>query len=183
MPSEIAAVFLDRDGVLNHSIVRGGKPYAPRRLTDFRLVPGTREAVRRLKDAGFRLVVVTNQPDIGNGVLKATVVNAMHQRLADWLPLDGIEMCPHPASLGCDCRKPKDGMLRRAAARFGISLTSSYMIGDRASDIVAGQSAGCYSIFLDRSYGEPRPESPDHVALNLADAVDHVLHREGCIAA
>ncbi|MEQ8738408.1 MAG: histidinol phosphate phosphatase, partial [Hoeflea sp.] len=96
MPSEIAAVFLDRDGVLNHSIVRGGKPYAPRRLTDFRLVPGTREAVRRLKDAGFRLVVVTNQPDIGNGVLKATVVNAMHQRLADWLPLDGIEMCPHP---------------------------------------------------------------------------------------
>ncbi len=169
------AVFLDRDGVINRGFLREGKTYAPRRLEDFRLLPGARAAVHALNDAGYLVVVVTNQPDIGNGLVEPGVVDAMHDRLRRVLPLVAIEMCPHKQTDGCSCRKPKPGMLRRAAKRHYIDLSASFMVGDRWSDVVAGHKAGCYTIFVDRGYDACRELQPDRVVRSLPEATRHIL--------
>jgi len=172
------AVFLDRDGVISRSEVRGGKPYAPRRLDDFRLLPGVPKAVAALKRAGFLVVVVTNQPDIGNGLVQASVVEAMHARLRSRVSVDDIRVCPHRQDAGCSCRKPKPGMLRAAARRWNIDFKNSYMVGDRAGDIVAGNAAGCYTLLINRRYSEPLPSAPDRTVRSLPAAVRFILSRE-----
>lgn len=128
-----------------------------------------------LKAAGFMIVVVTNQPDIGNGIVELAEVEAMHDRLRAKLPIDHIMMCPHGQAEGCACRKPKPGMLFEAAARWGISLKDSVMIGDRWSDVVAGRGGECYTIFIDRRYKETPQIHADAVSKNLAHAVRHLL--------
>ncbi len=158
--------------------MRGGKPYAPRRLEDFRLLPGARKAVAALKRAGFLVVVATNQPDIGNGLVTAAVVEAMHAKLRSLAPVDDIRVCPHRQDAGCSCRKPKPGMLRAAARRWNIDLKNSYMVGDRAGDIVAGKAAGCYTLLINRHYSEPLPNGPDRTARSLPAAVRFILSRE-----
>ncbi len=170
-----AAVFLDRDGVLNRAEVREGKPYAPRRLRDFRLLPGTVAAVRGLREAGFLLVVVTNQPDIGNGHVAPRVVEAMHARLRRRLSPDAIEVCSHRQDDGCACRKPRPGLLRAAAERLGIDLARSFLVGDRWHDIVAGRAAGCYTVFVDRGYREPRPVEADAIVRSFPAAARRIL--------
>jgi D-glycero-D-manno-heptose 1,7-bisphosphate phosphatase len=172
-----AAVFLDRDGVLVRAQVRDGKSYAVRRLEDFRLLPGAAESVRALRDHGFLVVVVTNQPDIGNGLVAAEVVAAMHDVLRRKLPLDSIELCPHRQADNCACRKPKAGMLTAAAERFSIDFSASFMVGDRCSDIVAGRSVGCYTLFVDRGYDRCTDVRPDAVVRSLRQAVQHILSR------
>ena len=112
------AVFLDRDGVLNASLVRDGKPYAPRSLAEFELLPGVPEALARLRQAGFLNVVVTNQPDVSNGKAKREEVEAIHAHLLKKFPIDAVKACFHTDSEGCACRKPKPGMLLEAAAAF-----------------------------------------------------------------
>lgn len=169
------AVFLDRDGVINRCEVRGGKPYAPRNLSDFRLLPGVAAAVRDLKDAGLLVIAVTNQPDIGNGLIDVAVVQAMHDKLRRGVPLDEIMMCPHRQDAGCRCRKPKPGMLLEAARQRRIDLKKSFMVGDRWSDIVAGQAVGCYTVFIDRGYREMRSARADGYAASLAAAARLVL--------
>jgi D-glycero-D-manno-heptose 1,7-bisphosphate phosphatase len=169
------AVFLDRDGVINRSIVREGKPYSPRSVAEFRLLPGTAAAVRRLRKAGFLVIVVTNQPDVGNGFLAPAVLDAIHVKLQERAATDDIMVCPHAQNAGCDCRKPRPGMLLEAARRWNIDLKKSFMVGDRAGDCVAGLAAGCYTIFIDRGYREPRPERPDKCANSLPSAVEHIL--------
>ncbi len=173
-------VFLDRDGVLNRSIVQRGKPYAPRRLQDFRLLPGVREALCQLKKAGFLLVVVTNQPDIGNGLIAASEVAVMHDHLRRRVPIDDVRMCPHSQEAGCPCRKPRPGLLLDATAALNIDLGRSYMVGDRASDIMAGIGAGCSTIFIDRRYRETAPSSYSAKVRSLPAAARFILeHASG----
>ncbi len=169
------AVFLDRDGVINRSNVIEGKPYAPRRLADFRLLPGAVAAVERLRAAGFKVVVVTNQPDIGNGLVDAAEVEAMHARLRQRMSVDDIRVCPHRQTDGCACRKPAPGMLLAAAAEHGIDLSASYMVGDRNSDIVAGAEAGCYTLLIRRGYFETVTRRPSRYARSLAHATGLIL--------
>ena len=171
------AVFLDRDGVLTIPEFRDGRSYAPLRLADFRLYDDAAPAARQIKTAGFCLVVVTNQPDVGHGRIDRGIVEAMHRRLAAALPLDAIEACYHRQSDGCDCRKPKAGMLRRAALNLGLDCHASFMIGDRASDIAAGREAGCRTIFIDRGYVDENPEGADFIVSSLA-AVAPIVLRE-----
>jgi len=171
------AVFLDRDGVLVRGEIREGKLYAPRRLEDFRLLPGAAESVRALRDRGFLTIVVTNQPDIGNGLVAAETVEAMHAIMRRKLPLDAIEVCPHRQTEGCACRKPKAGLLLAAAERFSVDLSASFMVGDRSSDIVAGRSVGCYTLFVDRGYDRCTDVRPDAVVRSLRQAVQHILRR------
>ncbi len=172
------AVFVDRDGVLNRSAVRDGKPYAPRRLEEFRLLPGVAAAVADLKAAGLLVIVVTNQPDIGNGLVEATVVEAMHARLAAKAPVDEIRVCPHSQSAGCDCRKPRPGMLLAAAEAWNVDLAESYMVGDRAGDVVAGRAAGCYTVFVDRNYRETPSLAFDAKVRSFPEAARAILrHR------
>jgi D-glycero-D-manno-heptose 1,7-bisphosphate phosphatase len=173
------AVFLDRDGVINRAIVRAGKPFAPRRIKDFRMLPGVAAAVARLKAAGLRVVIVTNQPDIANGLVPASLVEHMHDRLRRDLEIDDIRMCAHRQSAGCACRKPRPGLLKAAARDHAIDLGRSFMVGDRASDMLAGVAAGCYTIFVDRGYAETRGQAfhRDATVRSLPGAARHILAR------
>lgn len=172
------AVFLDRDGVLNRSIVRDGRPYAPTRLEDFTLIADVPAAVSRLREAGFLAIVVTNQPDLATGKQNSQTLAEMHRRLRAWVAVDDIRVCRHTDTELCDCRKPKPGMLVAAAQDYGIDLAHSYMIGDRWRDIAAGQAAGCMTIFVDCGYNEPRPDGPDAIVADLSQAADWILLRE-----
>lgn len=167
------AAFLDRDGVLNRAIVRDGRPYAPRSFDDFVILPEAPAAVRRLKDAGYLIVVATNQKDVGAGLMSRDMLDAMHARLADALPVDDIRVCTCIDE--CACYKPNPGMLLDAARDWNIDLSASVMIGDRWRDIGAGRNAGCRTIFIDRGYAESLRHTPDLVATDLADAVDKLL--------
>jgi D-glycero-D-manno-heptose 1,7-bisphosphate phosphatase len=170
----VRAVFLDRDGVINRAVVREGKPYPPQCLEDLEVLPGVQTALQRLQAAGFKLFVVTNQPDVARGSQTRAVVEAMHQRLADMLPIDEFFACYHDGD-GCNCRKPKPGALLELGHRHDVDLPRSFMIGDRWRDVAAGQRAGCRCYFIDCGYDERQPESPYVRVESLLDAVDHIL--------
>jgi len=169
------AVFFDRDGVLNRALIRDGKPYSPATLDQFEILPGVTEALRALDEAGFLLIVATNQPDVGRGAQRREVVEAMHQRLRAELPLDDIKVCYEADGAGCACSKPKPGMLLAAAGERGIDLSRSYMIGDRWRDVGAGKAAGCFTIFIDRGYREALIDTPDAVCADLPEAAAVIL--------
>jgi len=165
------AVFLDRDGVLNAAVVRDGRPYPPASLSGMTLLPGVATACAELKRLGYLLIVVTNQPDIARGTADRLEVEAINGALQTRLGLDDVTVCPHDDTDGCDCRKPKPGLLVAASRRWGIDLTASFMVGDRWRDIAAGRAAGCRTIFVDYGYSERRPDKPDFIVLSLAAAV------------
>ena len=169
------AVFLDRDGVLNKAYVRNGKPYSPDSVAEMIVVPDASDALERLRRKGFRLIMATNQPDIARGRLTRPEVDAMNGYLASKLPLDAIEMCTHDDADNCDCRKPKPGLLLRAAARDAINLVESFMVGDRYRDIQAGHEAGCRTILIGDGYGETFNAQPDATVRSLTEAVDWIL--------
>jgi D-glycero-D-manno-heptose 1,7-bisphosphate phosphatase len=175
LPPARRAVFLDRDGVLNRALVRAGRPYPPASLAEFRILPGVPEALARLKAAGFWLVVVTNQPDVARGRQTRSGVDALHAALKFRLPLDDIRVCYHDEPDGCNCRKPAPGMLLAAAQAAGLNLAASFMVGDRWRDVVAGQRAGCQSIFVDCGYAEPPPPAPYWQAASLPAAAELIL--------
>jgi D-glycero-D-manno-heptose 1,7-bisphosphate phosphatase len=170
-----AAVFLDRDGVINESIVRDGRPYAPTRIEDFVIFPGVPEAVSRLREAGYAVIVATNQPDVGAGRQSRQVVEEMHEHLQRQLTVDAVKVCYHVDQDRCACRKPKPGMLIEAAKEHSIDLARSWMVGDRWRDVGAGKAAGCRTAFVDYGYSEERPEHPDVVVGSLADAMPFIL--------
>jgi D-glycero-D-manno-heptose 1,7-bisphosphate phosphatase len=170
------AVFLDRDGVLAIPEFRDGRSYAVRNLAQFQLYPEAADCLHRLKAAGFVLVVVTNQPDIGSGLVAADVVAAMHSHMRGRLPLDDVRVCPHTAQINCACRKPNPGMILAAAQELDIDLEASFMVGDRGTDISAGKAAGCRCVFIDLGYtAEAAPTEADHVANGLETATDWIL--------
>lgn len=168
------AVFLDRDGVLTRSYLVDGVPKGASGLDDLEVLPGVEEACAALSTAGLPLVVVTNQPDIARGHLDLEVVAAQHRELDRRLPLLEIVVCPHDDADACGCRKPAPGMLVDAAARHGLDLTGSVMVGDRWRDVEAGRAAGCRTVFVDRGYDE-RPVEPDLTVRELLDAVPWIL--------
>jgi D-glycero-D-manno-heptose 1,7-bisphosphate phosphatase len=176
------AVFLDRDGVLNRPIIRNGLPFPPATLEEFELYDDVAEECARLKQAGFFLAVVTNQPDVGRGTQTRELVEAMHRKLRDAVPsLDAIEVCYHAGeSHGepCDCRKPKAGMLFRAAANHAIDLHRSFFIGDRWRDVDCAHAAGCRAVFIDRGYNEPLRQQPAFTVTTLGNAVAVVLRNQ-----
>jgi D-glycero-D-manno-heptose 1,7-bisphosphate phosphatase len=171
------AVFADRDGVLCANVMRDGRPVAPTRLEDFRLLPGVEDSVRALKSAGYLVVVVTNQPDVGTGRTPRATVEAMHDIIRSTLDVDDIKACFHTNADGCTCRKPKPGMILEAAAERAIDLPASYVIGDRWSDVAAGQEAGCATIFVDYGYEADRAIKADTVVGSFAEAAKVILGR------
>jgi D-glycero-D-manno-heptose 1,7-bisphosphate phosphatase len=173
------AVFLDRDGVINRALEHEAKPYPPRTLAEFEILPEVPAALARLKAAGYLLIVATNQPDVGRGTLKQEIVEEIHAHMLAQLPIDRVEVCFHGGKgySECDCRKPKPGMLRRAASELNIDLAQSWMVGDRWRDVDCGHAAGCRTIFIDRGYAEELRQKPDFSARNLAEAADIILTR------
>ncbi len=169
------AVFLDRDGVINQSVVVDGKPYPPSSLSELYILPGVKDALISLSKAGFVLIVVTNQPDVARGTTLLETVKEIHRYLASCLPIDEFYACFHLDEHRCDCRKPKPGSLFVAAEKHNIDLTKSYMVGDRWRDVEAGENAGCKTIFIDYGYGEKRPTSMNETVQNLQEAKNIIL--------
>ena len=178
------AVFLDRDGVLNRALVRAGKPYPPRELAEVEILPGVAEALISLKAAGYKLITVSNQPDVARGILKRDTVDSINSYLGERMPMDRFIMCYHDSGDECACRKPKPGMLHAGALEFNVDLSKSYMVGDRWRDVEAGKSAGCKTIFIDYGYDERQPESYDFIVGSLLEAAQIILSvgkdREDC---
>jgi D-glycero-D-manno-heptose 1,7-bisphosphate phosphatase len=185
------AVFIDRDGTLTEEV---GYVNHPRRL---RLLPRSAEAVRRLNAAGVAAVVVSNQAGVARGYFTEDVLHATNAELVAQLKgagahLDGVYVCPHhptegqpPYRTDCDCRKPKPGLLMRAAADLGLDLAASTIVGDRASDLAVAPAVGARRVLVLTGYGLGEweyhrhrfPVMPDHVAEDLLEAVEWVLAR------
>jgi D-glycero-D-manno-heptose 1,7-bisphosphate phosphatase len=174
------AIFLDRDGVLNHAIVKDRKPYPPARLADLRIVSDAPMVLNAMREAGFLLVVVTNQPDVARGVTSRDTIEKIHSALRAELPLDDIFVCFHDDSDDCGCRKPRPGLLNEAAEKYDIDLRSSYLIGDRWRDVEAGAAAGCATILIDYGYLERgSTQSPSARVLSLREAAEWIFSQTG----
>jgi D-glycero-D-manno-heptose 1,7-bisphosphate phosphatase len=185
------AVFMDRDGCLTEEV--GYVNHASR----IRLLPRTAEAVRRLNVAGVPAVMVTNQAGIARGYFSEAVLHASLEAMVEQLRaggarLDGLYVCTHhpteglpPYRAACDCRKPRPGLLLRAAQELDLDLAASVMIGDRVSDVAVGQAVGAAGVLVLTGYGRGEWEhqrhewtaKPDHVAEDLLDAVEWALAR------
>jgi D-glycero-D-manno-heptose 1,7-bisphosphate phosphatase len=166
-------VFVDRDGVL----VRDRPDYV-KDWSEVEIVPGSFEALGRLRSAGARVFVATNQSIVGRGIVRRQVVDELHARLADIAERHGARIesflvCPHRPEDACACRKPKPGLLLQAGRASGVDLSRSFMVGDQVSDALAGVAAGCTAILLaDRPADRA---TPWRVVPGLADAVDLIL--------
>ena len=169
------AVFLDRDGVINRAVVKNGKPHPPNLVSDFQFLPGVREATESLSSKGFKLIIVTNQPDVSTGAQKLEVIELMHNLILETIHIDSIRVCYHVDMDNCLCRKPKPGMLLDAMKEFSLDLPNSYMVGDRWRDIEAGNKANCKTILLDSAYQEKKAENPWGVVSSLLEASNLIL--------
>jgi D-glycero-D-manno-heptose 1,7-bisphosphate phosphatase len=171
------AIFLDRDGVINQTVFKMGKPRAPYNLEEFKFIPGVEEAVRKFKDRGYLIIVVTNQADAARGWVKKKQVDLVNEHVRFNLHVDSIKVCFHTEFDTCLCRKPKPGMLLEAAAEFDIDLNSSYMVGDRMIDVEAGVTAGCTSILVGPGDETGSSTEPHHVCEDLLMASRWILTR------
>lgn len=180
------AVFLDRDGVINKPVVREGRPHPPAEAGDFELYEDVAAGCAQLEAAGYLLVVVTNQPDVGRETQTRGAVEAMHRKMRDALPqIAQVEVCWHAgAAWGdpCECRKPRPGMVLRAAEALKIDLSQSFLIGDRWRDVDCGHAAGCRTIFVDRNYAEALRQPPDWTVKSFGQAVEVILPAAGAAA-
>lgn len=190
------AVFIDRDGTISEEIGYVNHP------TRYRVYPYAAEAIRRLNEVGWLAVLVTNQAGVARGYFTEDVIGAVHRILVDELArggarLDAIYYCPHHPSVGdepyradCDCRKPKPGLIRRAAKEFSVDLSRSWMVGDRFSDMQLARNADIKSAFVLSGYGRGEWEyqraawafEPDLIADDLLDAVRRITADENTTA-
>jgi D-glycero-D-manno-heptose 1,7-bisphosphate phosphatase len=181
------AVFLDRDGTINVEV-----QYLSQ-VEDFQFIPGVPWALKRLKDAGFLLVVVTNQSGIGRGYYDEAALDSIHSHMhADLAkfgaPIDACYFCPHHPEHAtgdyrreCGCRKPLPGMLQRAAQDLDIDLAASFMIGDKLADVEAGIAAGCTALLVLTGYGRAQASGlPEGVQAypDLLAAAEAILARD-----
>lgn len=169
------AVFLDRDGVLNAPTLLDGRPYPPTSAAEVTILPGVATALAALRDAGYAIVVVTNQPDVARGTRTRAGIEAIHARLRAELPVDAIYCCFHDDIDECACRKPRPGMLLEAARELSLDLAASFMVGDRWRDTEAGAAVGCRTAFVDHGYAERRPQRFDRKVSSLAEAAAWIL--------
>ncbi len=183
------AVFLDRDGTIN---IEKEYLHCPE---DLEFIPGAPEAIARLNRAGFLVIVVTNQSGVARGYFSVDDVNRLHQVLQQQLAdegahIDAFYLCPHHPDKGldsyridCDCRKGKPGMLMQAAVEWDIELSTSFMVGDKESDLLAGIAAGCHPCLVTTGYGEDhRSFALAHsisVYKDLSQAVSDILAKSG----
>jgi D-glycero-D-manno-heptose 1,7-bisphosphate phosphatase len=171
------AVFLDRDGVINRKAPDGD--YI-RNWQQIEFIPGAIEAIARLSSSGVILFVVTNQRGIARRMVTLSDVNEIHRLMQETISNAGgrvaqIYYCPHDYSDNCDCRKPKPGMLIRAATEHGVSLESSWMVGDSESDVQAGKSVGCKTLRVVDAEPIASTVEPDAYVRDLSSAVGLIL--------
>lgn len=169
------AVFLDRDGVINHVILKRGLVASPRTVNELRIISGVIEAISDLNNAQFELVVITNQPEVSRGTLSMENLIEMHQEITRQTGLSQFYICTHDDKDECSCRKPKPGLILEAAEKLNIDPQKSFLVGDRWKDIKAGQAAGCQCFFVDYNYHEVQPSPPFRVVASLQEASSLIL--------
>ena len=165
------AFFLDRDGVINHSVIINNKPSAPRNIEEFKIIDKVEEALNIFKKKGFLNIIVTNQPDVENELLKKELVLEMHNIIYKKLNIDDIFVCCHNDLNNCFCRKPKPGMIHSAKDKWNIDLSKSFLVGDRWRDIDLANNLNIKNFFIDYEYNEKRPENFTYKIKNLIDVV------------
>jgi|SRR6516162_5176515 D-glycero-D-manno-heptose 1,7-bisphosphate phosphatase len=173
MRSSAKAVFLDRDGVINRKAPEG--QYVTT-LAEFHLLPGALDALAELTRADYRIFIVTNQRGIARGHVLQKDVDEIHEYLVSEATqagacINSIYVCPHDYSDQCDCRKPRPGMLLRAAREHSLRLEECWMVGDSISDIEAGRASGCKTIYV----GVDHRLDAEAIATDLAQAVRYIL--------
>src|SRR5687768_16864543 len=177
------AAFIDRDGTLIEEVNFLSS------VADLRIFPFTAEAVRLLKENGFRVVVVTNQSGIGRNIYDEAAMRSIHDEMQRQLgnAIDAFYFCPHLPDEGCECRKPNLGMLRTATRDLGIEMENSWMIGDKLIDVETGLNAGIRSAMVRTGYGRKHEPAlgrrPDVVADNLLLAVEEILQHQSRLLA
>jgi D-glycero-D-manno-heptose 1,7-bisphosphate phosphatase len=169
-------VFFDRDGVLTRAPVVDGVAGSPTVADEMDILPGAHEAVAFLRRAGAMLFVVTNQPDVGRGLLDRSELDAMHDHLRHTLGIDDIADCPHDGAARCACRKPNPGMIVDLATRWDIDLAASWTIGDRWVDIAAGRAAGTRTALVARDYSNAATSAGEPPADLRADLTVADVH-------
>ena len=157
------AVFLDRDGVIN----KERKDYV-KNISELEIFHGIAELIKRLKDAGLLVIVITNQSAVNRGKTSQKNIEKIHNKIQDYLnrnetSIDGFYFCPHRPDEGCNCRKPKPGLVIKAANEFKIDLKNSWMIGDSDSDVIVAQKVGCNALKIGNS-------------ITFENAVDKILN-------
>ncbi len=160
---------------MNNVIVKDGKPHPPDSIEQFKISEGVKEACILLRDAGFELIVVTNQPDVSRGKTTVEQVNEFHDYLREQLGIIHFYSCFHDDQDACFCRKPAPGLILNSALELGIDTQISFLVGDRWRDIEAGNKAGCRSIFIDHSFVEKQPKSYFSKVSSLFEAVPVIL--------
>lgn len=172
MDARKKAVFLDRDGVLNHTVWRRGAKRAPQDMGEWAWMDGVHDTVQALHGRGYLLFVVTNQPDVSRGWQSRAQVDEFHALIQRELPVTRVYACFHDNDAACQCRKPKPGMLHQAREDFGVELALSLMIGDRKGDIEAGRAAGCTTVHMRHADDESPHTGADHEVRALAELLD-----------
>jgi D-glycero-D-manno-heptose 1,7-bisphosphate phosphatase len=171
------AVFLDRDGVLNRSILVDGLPKPPSSISDIQILEGAIEAIQILKDHNFIPVVVTNQPDVARGFITQSNVEAINTFIGNALEIVHFYTCFHDDSDLCGCRKPAPGLITCAAQELKLDTSRSYLVGDRWRDISAGQAAGLRTFLIDYPYPEKQPQMPFIRVKSLLEATRIITER------
>jgi D-glycero-D-manno-heptose 1,7-bisphosphate phosphatase len=167
------AVFIERDGVLNRVRVQGRHQVGPVGMEEFVINQSAAPLLSQLREAGFRLIVTTNQPGLSRGYQSRRELDRMHDMLRRTLPLDDIFVCPHDEMDECPCRKPRPGLLIEAGYKWHLNLEQSFVLSDKWQDAEAGRSAGCTSLLLDSPWlGHGHP---DFVMPDLESAVAKIL--------
>ncbi len=170
-------VFLDRDGVLNRAYPEGETTRPPAGVEELELLPGVRDALGRLQAAGFSMVVVTNQPDVARGRQTREAVEAINGALERELPLLETFTCYHDTHDKCGCRKPKPGLLLAAARKWDLDLAGGFLIGDRWSDVLAAQAAGCRGVLIETPFSQGDRCTPDFRTDEITVAAEWILDR------
>ena len=166
-----AAAFLDRDGVVNLSVVINGIPHPPSNISEVQILPGVLEAVNLLIENNYLPVVISNQPDIARKKIEPSEVQLINEFIGKKTRISNFYVCPHDDDDHCYCRKPKPGLIETATEELGIDLLKSFIVGDRWRDIEAGQAAGLPAFFIDYSYKELSPNPPYVRVSSLLEAV------------
>ena len=177
------AAFLDRDGVINRKAPEG--QYITR-WEEMDFLPGVPEAIKQLNQAGFLVIVISNQRCVAKGLVTAAGVEDLHRRMSEHMAqrgarIDAVYYCPHELQPVCACRKPAPGMLLQAAGEHAIDLAASWMIGDSDIDVEAGRNAGCHTALL-RAGGREARLAADVVAPSLLEAIDQIVEHDRVFA-
>ena len=167
------AVFFDRDGVVNRVLLKDGQPFSPRKPEEFTFTERILEAVTLLKRNGYKVILISNQPELARGLITQDALDEMMRRVKQEIGFDDIFLCLHDDHHHCACRKPRPGMILDAAEKWKIDLGSSYVIGDTWRDMEAGRAAGCKTILVDAVYN--RDARSDVRVESLFEAVGIIL--------